>query len=64
MTCPTCGNKHHDKLNGLIKCGRCYTNGRVAQYDRVGKSKGVRQDGTRSYLRDLREGTNRGGLDN
>jgi hypothetical protein len=64
MTCPICGNKHHNKLNGLIKCERCYTYGRVAQYERVGQSKGVRQNNTRANMRNMRPGTSGAGLDN
>ena len=64
MTCPNCGNKHHEKTFGLVRCGKCWSNGRVAQFDRVAKSKGVRQNNTRPDMPSMRAGTNRGGLDN
>ena len=63
MKCPTCASKHHEQLEGLVKCERCYCNGEMAQLDRVAESKGVREDSPRPYLRDMREGTNRGGVD-
>lgn len=64
MICPNCGNKHHDKTYGLVRCGKCWSNGRVAQYERVGQGKGIRQNSIRADMRDMREGINRGGLDN
>ena len=64
MKCPTCASKHHEQLEGLVKCERCYCNGEMAQLDGVAESKGVREDSTRPNLRDMRPGTIRGGVDN
>lgn len=64
MTCPNCGSKHHDKTYGLVRCGKCWSNGRVAQFDRVEKGKGVRQNNTRPDLPNMRAGIRGGGVDN
>jgi hypothetical protein len=61
MECPTCKQKHHVRLFGLVKCGECY--GRVAQQSSLGESESLRQDDTRASVPSMQQGTNRWGLD-